>query len=443
MQMRLFPISIPLYLLRTTDLQVQKVLLKKKRVIVEMFWKLFKIHTLYDPFMDVNHSGPGPDGVAVRRKDPQPLDPIENPGRLKSKEMAKAMKRQKVHFAIDAHRILTEEKYAQERILRQDLQPDDHKKARKVVSSNSIFANIIVTLCLWGVMSDKWEDKSTEPPQWLPFRQENITTYAKYFQVPKTKNSDRAIADSRRAGAITDVPPPINLPHIQHVLSEVAKLGTTQCVVGDFRHFFYQHGITQWLSTLFGIKCGELVARMVVLPMGWSWSPRLAQCSGWSILLHRGENQPALGVNETWGDDPPTMVKLRDENKEVVGLIFLWIDNFIVFHKQQHMRDKWADRIKQNCAKFDVRIKEIESTQTPKYLGIYFEMKAGVVVWRHELDRTKKWQESVNKEIRTPRDIATLVGIGIWHYTVALQPLLKMKDSIDAMRAWRPWGHPL
>jgi len=403
-----------------------------------MFWKLFKIHTTYDPFMDANPSGPPVGGGEPKRNKPNELDPIENPGRLKSEELYAGMMRQKVPFASDAQRILFDENYAQQRVLRKDIDPTQKKKARGLVKSNMVFLQAIVTLCACGVMCENWEGPSeastTAVGTWTPLKHEHLYSYAKYFQVPKTENKDRAIADSRRAGTLTEDPPPVNLPHLQQVLTEVAKLGTTQCVVGDFRHFFYQHRISRWLSTLFGIACAEMLVRMVVLPMGWSWSPRLAQCSGWSILLYHDENSSTLGVKEKWGDDPPPMIKLRDEQSRVVGLIVLWIDNFIIFHKDQSVRDLWYNRIIKNCKKFDVQIKEIEKTSTPSYLGIYFETKRKGVVWRHDTKRTTKWQSLLTTEINTPRDVARLVGVGIWHHTVGLRPLLEMKNSINIMR---------
>jgi len=400
-----------------------------------MFWKLFKIHTMYDPFMDVAHSGPGPGCCEGKRKDPKALDPIENPGKLNTKVLAAEMEKQRIPFAHDAHMILSDERYAQRRIIRADIDSGERLRAKTTVQTNGIFLSAIIILCTWGVMSTWWDAPSkTEVGEWTPLSQAHITSYAKYFQVPKTEESDRAIADSRKAGSLTETPPPMNLPHLQQILIEIAKLGTTQCVVGDFRHFFYQHPISRWLSTFFGIKCGDVIARMLVLPMGWSWSPRIAQCSSWSILLHHDEGASKLGVDEKWGDDPPSMVKLRDTSGNVVGLIFVWIDNFIVFHKHKNMRDLWFNRITENCKKFNVKIKDIECTSKPTYLGIHFEKKPSGVVWRHDNKRTVKWQEVLRSVIVTPRDVAKLVGVGIWHHTVSLSPLLEMRESIDIMR---------
>jgi len=58
-----------------------------------MFWKLFEIHTMHYPFMDVGNSGPGPGCGEARRKEPKALDPIEDPGQLRIKELAAEMER--------------------------------------------------------------------------------------------------------------------------------------------------------------------------------------------------------------------------------------------------------------------------------------------------------------------------------------------------------------
>ena len=61
--------------------------------------------------------------------------------------------------------------------------------------------------------------------------------------------------------------------------------GTANCFVygGDFRHWFQQIAAPPWLQTLRAEISRDTLSLLLLtsLPMGWSWSPVLAQASAW------------------------------------------------------------------------------------------------------------------------------------------------------------------
>ena len=270
----------------------------------------------------------------------------------------------------------------------------------------------------------------------ITYTEAEVLCYSKYFQVPKGDDKWRIIADSRRAGRLCVTPGPTNLPHLKTMLTEIAILGSTHAVTGDWRNFFYMFPINKLLISMFAILCDGVFAAMRCLPMGFPASPRIAISHGWGCIIHKEDNEECLGIYETWTVDPPTFIRLREyKDGPTVGLIFLWIDNVAVFCKDPSLRDKWYDRLVRNSARFKLPWKNLEKTSTPTYIGIHFKTKQGKgVMWQHETSRTKKWKEPVANEIKTPRDVARLVGITIWHSMVALSPLYKVKESIDIMR---------
>ena len=67
--------------------------------------------------------------------------------------------------------------------------------------------------------------------------------------------------------------------------------------------------------------------------------------------------------------------------------------------------------------------KEFIVSDTPNYIGIYFETKESGVIWRHDKARMEKWKVASDNPLKTPRDVARLVGIIIWHCMVMLTPL--------------------
>ena len=372
------------------------------------------------------------------------------PGMLRVQTLKEHMSRQKITFAYNACMAVTDEEYINEKILRQDLSTEEMTAlcARSwKTETKACFLASLVLLVGCGLLA--W---TTEP---------HIFSYSKYFQVPKGTTFWRVIADSRIAGRLCVTPPPVNFPHFRTILTEIAMLGATCAVVADFSFWFYQIPVTARLQRLFGFSCDGRFAVMRCLPMGWSHSPRIAQCIAWGIVLHREEHAPCLGVYESWGADPPEFVRLRDcEGGRTIGLIFLWLDNIMVVCKDAKLRNAWFERLQDNAGRFpndlnedaarqqsmsrsgfNAKFKNIERTDRPCFLGIFFKTTKRGVTWQHESERITKWAEPLKQPILTPRDANRHVGIAIWHSLISLTPLYLVKESIDVMKKISPHIH--
>lgn len=331
-------------------------------------------------------------------------------------------------FAEDAARILSDGAYAIARVLRPDLTEDEKREAKEVTwktRTKEKFLGTLFFLITVGLM--------------VAASEKEAQALTKHFQVPKGADAWRIISDARIFNWLCCVPPGVNLPFLKTLLVEISMLGATHAVVLDWRYWFYQLPINATLQQYFVMSCAGKFFRLRCLPMGWSWSPRIAQCVGWGVILYRakvkGVLEDPLGVYETWGPDPPIFVKLRDgPGGAVVGLIFLWYDNVMVICKDPALRDKWYDRLLLNCQRFNSKIKEIKRTSRPNYLGIHFWAGQEGVRWCHESERTEKWKECVAAPVETPRDVARLLGIIIWHYAVAMLPLLHVWQLIEVMK---------
>lgn len=384
----------------------------------------FLKHTGYDPFSTPQYASPDQNFAPVGHEH-RTLDDLEDPGTFEVRDFRSCMKRQHIPFAVDASNILIDEEYCKEHLLRKDLEKKEITEicARSwKVETKIRFVAAIGLLIACGLM--------------IEYTQKEVVCYSKYFQVPKGDDKWRIIADSRRAGRLCVAPGPTNLPHIKTMLMEIAMLGSTHAVTGDWRNFFYRFPINNLLISMFAIVCDNVFAAMRCLPMGFPASPRIAISHGWGCIIHKEDNEDCLGIYETWSADPPTFIRLRErDGGPTVGLIFLWIDNVAVFCKDPKLRDLWHERLVRNAARFKLPWKNLEKTSKPSYIGIYFKTdKKGHVQWQHEAARTKKWKEPVENPIKTPRDVARLVGIIIWHSMIALTPLYRVKDAIDIMR---------
>ena len=407
----------------------------------------------YDPFSTPMGYGFPEDMDIPGEHTHRTLEPIQNPGKSRLPELREAAQRdyQRMPFVVDACSVCLDGAYVTANVLRNDLTLEEETAIAQrswSTGTKALLVTLVIMLTTCGL---------------LGLAQENdIFAYSKLFRVPKGTSHWRIIADSRVAGRLCRAPPPVNFVEIRTLLTEIALLGATFTVVGDFKFWFYQHSVNTVLQRMFGIACGPLYRVMKCLPMGWPHSPRYAQCIAWGVILHRKRaDEDPLGVYETWGSDPPPFVRLRTEpGGPTVGLIFLWLDNVMVIHKDPKQRDKWFARLTRNAGVFpngvtdgdvgpdgepiqrdgfNVRWKNLDKTDRPVYLGIAFKTTKAGVVWSHEKDRIQKWKIPVDAPIVTPRDAARLVGITIWHQTITMEPMYDVKASIDVMKAIAPF----
>ncbi len=66
----------------------------------------------------------------------------------------------------------------------------------------------------------------------------------------------------------------------------------------DLRHWFYQILISTTLQPLFAVRGPKPTLPVLafrVLPMGWTWSPYIAQALAWAIILRLYPGQDPLG----------------------------------------------------------------------------------------------------------------------------------------------------
>jgi hypothetical protein len=277
-----------------------------------------------------------------------------------------------------------------------------------------------------------------------------LRALCKYFEVPKTE-SNRAIGDARSANNMFRRPPAVGLPYLPEVLLLMKSINVKYFVTGDWRHYFYQIPISEELSRFFQVDTGFLSAQFQVLPMGFSWSPWIAQALGWTIILAREDNQPPLGVDDATREraNVPGYVVLREHGVEV-GVIVLWYDNVLVATRTKSLAERWHARLEKNGERVNVVWKELEAPATrATYIGLELDAEADLK-WRHKATKPEKWLNRIEKPIICAKDIAALVGILIWDATITLTPLLHYFDEINLLRKFSPrckakveWKKPL
>jgi len=151
---------------------------------------------------------------------------------------------------------------------------------------------------------------------------------SRYFAVPKNDDVSRSIFNGNLLSKACVPPPGVSLMdavRVNRMFSDFAAGGMTFGFAGDFRHFFHMILVCKEVSRFFGICCGQTY-RWKVLPMGWSFSPAIAQTIGWLLFCGRENGQESL-FDESFFSDPclPEVLHVKEG-----GLLFLYYDNFLL-----------------------------------------------------------------------------------------------------------------
>ena len=327
---------------------------------------------------------------------------------------------------------------------------------------------------------------------------ENLKCAGAYFAIPKGIDFARAIWNGKRLSRQSRTPPPVNLPYLPELLRKVAVL-TRQAkkapaiMVGDFRHFFHQIRVSKELSEYFCVVADEpctqegkrgprRVFRWSTLPMGWAWSPYVAQSVGWSVLLHMEAKDEELFLVPPNLKSLPTYIPVKGG-----GFVTLYYDNVFVVGVDQKIMERVRNRIKRNMspAFFDLvekpgsfvfkfgkelvcpdvdKIKKDDPPFVPiVYLGaaMFFrrDTKGNIrFKWQQCVKRLDEWKvESFPAWLRnegndlsnnqpdpnilrrqqgwwTPREVAALIGKIIWRRSLAMEPSCKVAPVISVLR---------
>ena len=326
-----------------------------------------------------------------------------------------------------------------------------------------LFTNLLL------VRVDKLECVSHTAPRWKPHLEvlqasgilvettrSRLKAVANYFAVPKGTNEARAVINLRALSRRMTAPPTTNLPEIETVLRLLS--GTERyLVIGDFRHFFHQFRVADPITDFFGLICGGRCFRWTTMPMGWSYSPRIAQCAAWTVLLEAAFRaklaRPADFQNLC---STPTYARLQG------GFCMVWYDNVLAGFANSDSRDRFHQKLQEVCREpttvagqrddgFNIRWKHLDSwnlnkatphsERLPVYLGMQFTTtrrdREGNTrtQWRHDPAKVSRWSDLTTLPVKLlHRTIARAVGVIIWDATISGRPLYQEATAINLLR---------
>jgi hypothetical protein len=252
--------------------------------------------------------------------------------------------------------------------------------------------------------------------------------------------------------------------------------------VGDFRHFFHQFGLSEDISLHFVLRVGEAFFRWALLPMGWSWSPVIAQSATITMLLIALETAKFdTTAYKAAGAVPCFLMVTHLTNPAVRCFATAWYDNVFCLVNDHDIAGKVHRAIRETVKGFQsdggktiwkdlMRFRLDENGVTPyndevigkvvkSYLGLEFRFRShesstlpkrprtdgpealrsgteGYLEWRPSSDHLTKLSNLkalLELTTLTARQIARIAGTIIWHKHVTLKPLFEVATVIHVI----------
>jgi len=284
-------------------------------------------------------------------------------------------------------------------------------------------------------------------------KKQDVKFTGKYFEVYKKPPITRSIFDGRVISAACRTPPPVNLAEIGEQLGFLHEHHLLNLVTCDLRHFFHQLPLHEQIQKFFGLRldkrergCEEaLWYRYLVLPMGWSWSPFISQCTTFTVLAAMN----FFDANPTLATTPPRFLK-RTVNGKVVAVAFVLYDNILVGTSTPELALLASKRLQDQLHWHSVTEKFLKvaseteltaedwSAENAEHGAVHLGVQLGVTKtgqrrWRHIPEKLAVWETAGKTvgNIMKIRDVARLVGIAVWDATVRGEGLIELRKILQ------------
>lgn len=319
--------------------------------------------------------------------------------------------------------------------------PHSYSNSLEILSGSGVFTPI-------GTLADKAFSNSN----WKVER-----CWAKYFEILKTLETTRAILDCRQANVLWPKPPTFLLVSMEEIRRITTFFPHPAMAACDLRHFFYQLSIPPRYRRFFSVKERQTIYEPLVLPMGFSWAPFLAQQTAMSMAIIKEDNLYSCIPPCPEGTMPPFLT-FRNIRGKTVAFVIVWYDNYLIVAINITVRNQLRRGIDANLRrakivikkqKFSDRSEQVDSddcgmvewiethdaSTRVEFNGMIIDVSDGVSV-SHRAGNIENWtriQHLLLAEVPA-RAIAAAVGIIVWHDQVHDVALAADVHAINALR---------
>ena len=266
-----------------------------------------------------------------------------------------------------------------------------------------------------------------------------LRTWASVFQVPKNDEVDRAIINCKIINLAFFPPPPLSLAEVGTLLGLLRFFPDAVLATADIRHFFWQLRLPEVDRHRFSVEHGGGALECVALPMGWSWSPWVAQGVAGLVVVEAvrriGEHMEAYAAEGVRPDSPPPFWYIRERDSGCVkAIIVIWYDNFLVAaaRPQGEQDQDWNKLMRKSLdaamRSFQLQWKKDKKTglvwdvrdNEAEYIGIHVFRQEGTFAWKHIQENVDGWKTIQLAERMSLVTVAQILGVLAWDTHIRL-----------------------
>ena len=161
----------------------------------------------------------------------------------------------------------------------------------------------------------------------------------------------RSICNAKKANNLFAKPPAFSLIRVETFFELVAVWKSPHFFTLDLRHWFHQLSLPRHARSMFRMQVGKAVFHYRAWPMGFAWSPVVAQSIS---LAMAADAARAQGFEVQFHDGYISLHK----DSCVTGFIVVYYDNFLAIMKSEDERDLVATALRETLRKCSVVFKD-------------------------------------------------------------------------------------
>ena len=283
-------------------------------------------------------------------------------------------------------------------------------------------------------------------------RKYHAVRFASLFTPPKSSGAHRLLLNGIPGNAVLQRPPYFTFFSPACIVSRLRALGKFTGFTVDIRHCFYRIPMHRMMARYYAIAPGGEDYVPTVLPMGATWGPALGQATTIAMIAFRmnaKESKIGLRVPQ---DKCPSVLDIV-VGGELVGHIFVCIDNICVVARDPAVVEQWWNRLNRNAKICGIwPFKKEARTHWTQSVFEFIGIKYADGEWHHCLDRIQKWAtrygvtthpgpvETPWEERKLPKlrelnadELQSLVGVLVWDRRLRVSSAKPLRSVFGVM----------
>lgn len=253
-----------------------------------------------------------------------------------------------------------------------------------------------------------------------------------YFEVPKADGRfSRAIANCKAMNSTFRPQLPFRLPSVEEIVRLIDFFPSPVFMVADLRHWFHQLRLPKEWRHLFSLQQDREILEWNTWPMGFRYTPVVAQTIVVSLLCEASKNCGwVIDVDKEPGPRPVVVAR---SGGRISVLAVVWYDNILVAAGSETIRRRFMGKLTHLLRSARIVVKEPGfslSVDSVTYGGAQFQPRGGSVRWQHTESNVARWRGLVDTPLSlTGREWLSRVGIISWDFRLSGNPMRRVHET--------------